>query len=497
MTKFQFKSQLKSGYPGSTARIVFLNKAAGKNLIESFSADHNLALPETLKPRLFIEDFSEIMFYPADGKPDLVIIGKYTTDKKFSNDYFRNYLAGVAGRLNKEKIKNIYLTFPDYNGLEEYFSDEEHLKLSCLEGLMLGTYSFEKYKSEKQKDNSFIIHLTGDKKSLKRLTDKAEAAIEGVFYARDLANEPSGVLTPDAFGRKLKKDLLSYSIKTEIWNEKEILKNRMNGVIAVGKGSAEPPRFIILRYKPPQSKLKLCLVGKGVTFDSGGISIKPHAGMSEMKADMSGGAAVAGTILCAAKLKIPVEITGLIPAVENMPSGSSFKPGDIIISRSGQTIEIDNTDAEGRLILADALDYAKEQKPDVIIDLATLTGSVVVALGMSTAGLFSNNDELAEQLYSAGLASFERVWRMPMWDEYNELIKSDVADMINLGGRWGGSIFAAKFLQKFTDDKIPWAHLDIAGPTSPHDFTNYTSKYMTGFGVRLLVEYLFMLASRD
>jgi leucyl aminopeptidase len=257
-------------------------------------------------------------------------------------------------------------------------------------------------------------------------------------------------------------------------------------------GSDNPPRFIVIEYSgaPKNKKKKIALVGKGITFDSGGISLKPALDMGEMKADMSGAAVVAGTIMAAAEEKIPINIIGIIPAAENMPSGKSLRPGDIIKTASGKTIEVDNTDAEGRIILADALHFASNEKPDLIIDLATLTGACVVALGEFAAGLFTKSESLNGSLYSAGLKTNERVWGMPMWDDYADLIKSDVADIKNIGGRWGGAISAAKFLENFVDKQIPWAHIDIAGPATPNNFTNYNKKFMTGFGVRLLFEFL-------
>jgi leucyl aminopeptidase len=213
--------------------------------------------------------------------------------------------------------------------------------------------------------------------------------------------------------------------------------------------------------------------------------------MGEMKADMSGAAVVAGTVLAAAKAKLPVKLLGVIPAAENMVDGGSMRPGDVVITSSGKSIEVDNTDAEGRMILADALHYASKQKPDAIIDLATLTGACVVALGEFVAGLFTKDDQLANKLYNSGLKTYDRLWRMPMWDDYNELIKSDVADVHNTGKvRWGGAITAAKFLEHFVDENISWAHLDIAGPAMANSYNNYSKKYMTGFGVRLLFDYL-------
>jgi len=267
----------------------------------------------------------------------------------------------------------------------------------------------------------------------------------------------------------------------------------MGGLIAVGKGSDAKPRFIIIEYKPKNKKTigkKIALVGKGVTFDTGGYCIKPWQGMLEMKADMSGAAVVAGTMLSAAKTNLPIEILGVIPSAENMINGEAMRPGDVVKTASGKTIEVGHTDAEGRMILADALDYASKQKPDEIIDFATLTGACVVALGLSVAGLFTKNDTLADELYRVGMKTYDRLWRLPMWDDYNKGNESKIADVNNDGGRWGGAITAAKFLENFVDKKIPWAHLDIAGPAVANDLTNYNKDYMTGFGVRLMTEYL-------
>jgi leucyl aminopeptidase len=287
--------------------------------------------------------------------------------------------------------------------------------------------------------------------------------------------------------------LTKAGIKVTVFDEKEAKKRGMGGLLAVGKGSTNKPRFIIAHYKPKAVKKKMkkvALVGKGVTFDTGGYCVKPAQGMTEMKADMSGAAVVAGTLLAAAKAHLPLEILGIIPAAENMISGDAMRPGDVIKTASGKTIEVGHTDAEGRMILADALDYASKQKPDEIIDFATLTGACVVALGQNAAGLFTKYDKLAEKLYNTGMKTYERVWRLPMWDEYAKANESKIADVNNDGGRWAGATTAAKFLENFVDEKIPWAHIDIAGPAIAHDLNNYTKTYMTGFGVRLMFEYL-------
>ncbi|HQJ46555.1 MAG TPA: M17 family metallopeptidase, partial [Ignavibacteriaceae bacterium] len=320
--------------------------------------------------------------------------------------------------------------------------------------------------------------------------------ISSVALTRDLQNEPANNLTPNLFANRIVSTLRPLGIKVTVFDQKEIKKRKMGGLIAIGQGSVNKPRFIVLEYKP-QIKFKtekvktIALVGKGITFDTGGISLKPSKSMGEMKADMSGAAVVVGTLSAAAKSNLPVHLYGVIPAAENMCSGESIRPGDVVKISNGKSVEIEDTDAEGRVVLADALHYASQLKPDQIIDLATLTGACIVALGDFVAGMFTKNEEMAEQLYKSGMKTYDRVWRLPLWDDFNELIKSDVADVANLGKtRWAGAITAAKFLEHFVDKNIPWTHLDIAGPAMANSSKNYTKKYMTGFGVRLLFDYL-------
>lgn len=454
----------------------------------------NLKLSELQKQNFLSKDGSEIRISNFNGKPDELRISKIKIDGKFSVDYFRNHLAGLIQNLENEKVKNLHIFIPKYDYFKKYFDDEEYYYRSFIEGIYLGNYSFDKYLKQKKSQRELEVYFyTDDERKLKSAISKSLNVIEGVSFAKDLQNEPSNVLTPAELASRISITLKSAGINVKVFDEKEIKRRKMGAVLAVGKGSANPPRFIILEYNGAlrgKSKKKIALVGKGVTFDSGGISIKPSAHMSEMKADMSGAAVVAGVILATAKSKLPVNVIGIIPAVENMPSQKSYKPGDIVLTSSGKSIEIEDTDAEGRVILSDALEFASKAKPDVIIDLATLTGAVVVALGEFVAGLFTNNDKLSDELYMTGMKTYDRLWRLPLWDDFNYQIKSDVADVKNLGRRWGGAITAAKFLEKFVDKNIAWAHLDIAGPAIANDFNNYTKKYMTGFGVRLLFEYL-------
>ncbi len=455
----------------------------------------NLKLSELQKKNFLSKDGTEIRIPKSDGKPDEMIISKVKIDDSFSSDFFRNHLAGIIPTLYKEEIRHLHIFIPKYESFKKYFGSEEYYYQTFVEGVIFGNYSFDHYKHSKASvKNLNIVFYADNKKLLKSSLNTAQILMEGVNFTKDLQNEPSITLTPVEMAKRIKSGLSKVGVKITVFDEKEIKRRKMGGLMSVGMGSDNPPRMIIMQYKgTPGNKKKtktIALIGKGVTFDSGGISIKPAQNMGEMKADMSGAATVAGTILAAAKAKLPVNILGVIPSAENMVSGNSYRPGDIIITASGKSIEVDNTDAEGRIILADALDYTSKAKPDIMIDLATLTGACVVALGEFAAGLFTKNDELADNLYKYGMKTYDRVWRLPLWDDYNSLIKSDVADVKNIGGRWGGAITAAKFLEHFVDKKIPWAHIDIAGPAMINNLNNYSKKFMTGFGVRLLFEYL-------
>lgn len=490
----------KISYKNLSLAIKFLvDDGTLKKNISNIERIFNCRLTELQKNNFISKEIDEIRISKPSGKPDEIILKKVKLNDQFDADYFRNYLSSVIERISNEQIKYLHINVPSYSIFKKYFDDEEYFYQTFVEGIYFGNYTFDKYKSEKKSAKPLeVFFYSENEKKIKNAIASATNLMNAVYFTRDLQNEPSNELTPELLAKRISAEAKKYGIKVSVFDEKEIAKRKMGGLIAVGKGSINKPRFIILEYKPAiksakdkKSKFKkIALVGKGMTFDSGGISLKPSKSMSEMKNDMAGASVVAGTLIAAAKTKIPVHLIGLIPTAENMPSGEAFKPGDIIKTASGKTIEIDDTDAEGRVILADALDYASKLKPNQIIDLATLTGACVVALGEFVAGLFTKNEELANKLYKSGMKTFDRVWRLPLWDDYHKLNESSVADVKNLGGRWGGAISAAKFLENFVDKKIPWAHLDIAGPSIHNDSRNYTKKYMTGFGVRLLVDYL-------
>ena len=318
----------------------------------------------------------------------------------------------------------------------------------------------------------------------------AQIITGGVYFARDLISAPSNEMTPTIMAQKAGEIARRKNVTCKVLDRAKMKKMGMNSLLGVASGSNEEPKFIILEYSGgTKSEAPVVLVGKGLTFDSGGICIKPAEKMDEMKTDMSGGAAVMATIMVAADLRLPLNIVGLIPATENMPSGTAYKPGDILKSYSGKTIEVLNTDAEGRLILADALAYASIYKPAAIIDVATLTGACIIALGDDVIGMLGTDEKLKDKINKASQETGELVWELPLWEHYHELIKSDIADYKNTGGRAAGTITAAAFLSKFVGD-FPWVHLDIAGPAWSGKDKSYIPKGASGVAVRLLTEYL-------
>jgi leucyl aminopeptidase len=363
-------------------------------------------------------------------------------------------------------------------------------------GAQLRSYRFDRYKTKQkpEKEPSFnrLTVATPSASAAQRAYRPLEKTAEAVFFARDLVSEPANVIYPETLAAEAER-LGEFGVKVEVFDESQMRELGMNALLAVGQGSARPPRLVVMQWhgaKPArdaESTRPLAFIGKGVTFDTGGISIKPAAGMADMKWDMAGSAAVIGVMRLLAAREAKVNAVGVVGLVENMPSGTAQRPGDIVTSMSGQTIEVLNTDAEGRLVLADALWYCQDRfQPRLIIDLATLTGAVIVALGHHHAGLFSNDDELAGRLIEAGKSVGERVWRLPLDEAYDRDIDSDAADVKNIGsGRAAGSIIGAQFLQRFVRD-VPWAHLDIAGMAWSTKDAPTVPKGATAFGVRLL-----------
>ena len=376
-------------------------------------------------------------------------------------------------------------------------SDTDAL-IATAEGMHLANYSFSRYKQkgEREKEVEEVVLLVAsdaEKDKAQHLLGQSRIICEAALYARDLVSQPANVATPSYLAEEAQELADSFGIACRILDREQMENLGMDALLAVAKGSQQPPKFIILEHMPQPGIPPIVLVGKGVTFDSGGISLKPREGMEKMKNDMAGAAAVMATLRATAALKLPVNVVGLVPAVENLPGGNAYKPGDLITSYSGQTIEIVNTDAEGRLVLCDALHYAQQYHPSATIDIATLTGACVVALGTGATGMMGNDQNLKDALLKAGEATGERVWELPLWEEYGELMKSDIADMKNAGGPNAGAISAAWFLQQFVG-RMPWVHLDIAGTAWEEKSRPYIPKGATGVGVRLLMSYLSTVA---
>ncbi len=361
-------------------------------------------------------------------------------------------------------------------------------------GARLAAYRFDRYRTklaaDKRPSLDSLAIVTAEARAARGAWSRAEAVADGVDFARDLVSEPANVLHPEAFADRL-RGLAADGLEIEVLGEKQMEKLGMNALLSVGRGSSRESQLVVMRWAGGGSAPPVAVVGKGVCFDTGGVSLKPGEGMWDMKGDMGGAAAVAGLMAALARRKAKANVIGVVGLVENMPDAEATRPGDIVTSMSGQTVEILNTDAEGRLVLCDALWYAKETfKPEALIDVATLTGAMIVTLGTELAGLFSNDDKLAGELAAAGEASQERVWRMPLGPAYDKLIDSKNADMKNIGGKAGGSITAAQFLKRFVGD-TPWAHLDIA-PVAWKDKSEDPREptWATGWGVRLLDRFL-------
>ena len=375
------------------------------------------------------------------------------------------------------------------------FGDVSKISGPIAEGALLSSYQFNKYRSDDRRPQplrTFNLVKPGFRRTSE--TDRglrsAQELTPGVFLARDLINEPPSISTATYLAEQSLQHCRSQRVKVEVWGKKKIAAMNLAGLLAVNRGSQEEPRFVIIRYQPQgKPQKKVALIGKGITFDSGGLSLKPSKAMETMKLDMSGAAAIIGTMSVIADLQPKVDVTGYIPTTDNLPSGTAQKPGDIIRYLNNKTVEVLNTDAEGRLILADALALAAKEKPDYIVNLATLTGACMVAWGTEVAGIFGNDQPLVDQLIRSGREAGEKLWQLPLVKEYREDIKSSVADIKNVGGSHGGAITAALFLQEFVANR-PWAHLDIAGPAFADKETPLSTKGGTGFGVLTLLKFL-------
>ena len=411
--------------------------------------------------------------------------------EKVDMDPLRIMVGKAVKALIMKKLSDVLIAVPLAGKINMEMSS---VLEAMLEGACLGNHLFDKYKKEKKhkplKKINFLVK-PDEVRKYSRLSSRVKTVCQGTILAREWVSTPSNDKRPDRFARSIVTLARKENLKVTVLGEKELKQKKFGAIMAVAAGSMSKPRLVVLEHNPRGATKTVALVGKGVTFDSGGINLKPSAGLDEMKADMSGAASVAATMITAAKLKSKLRVIGIIPIVENMPSGNASRPGDIINSFDGKTVEIGNTDAEGRLILIDAISYGiKKYKPKTLIDMATLTGACVVALGEKIAGTFSFDDKLAEDIILSGQKTHERCWRMPLPEDYKELLKSDFADLNNIGStRYGGAITAALFLAEFVGD-TRWAHIDIAGPAYAKKESAYCGAGGTGFGVRLLCDLL-------
>ncbi len=412
------------------------------------------------------------LFFPDFSKKESILLEKC-----------RQGAEGFLAQINKLKLKRIILV--DASGRSD-------LALAMAEGLALGNYQFLKYRKNKKSLENSLKEVAIKSSGLK--ADKVsdlQNLIDAVVRARNLVNEPQSFLNATQLASEFVKMGKEAKFKVEVFRKQKIKSLKMGGIMAVNKGSIEPPTFTVMTYKPRNAKNKkpYILVGKGVVYDTGGLSLKPTANsMDFMKSDMAGSAVVSSTMFAIAKMKLPVYVIALVPATDNRPGGDAYTPGDVITMMSGQTVEVLNTDAEGRLILADALHYAKKFKPELVMDFATLTGAAAAAIGSYGIVCMGTADEKTKsKLKDAGENRYERLAEFPLWDEYDDLIRSDIADMKNIGGPYAGAITAGKFLQRYID--YPWMHFDIAGPSFINSPSSYRGKNGTGYGVRLMVEF--------
>lgn len=482
------------------AELLVLAHCEGEPLAKPDASGLDKALGGSLRDLLQSREFEgragEVLVYHTHGKVPakrllLVGLGK---KHQLTLDAIRQALGHAVKRVRQCKVDSFTAVVPAVIPRGQTPLD---VAQAMTEGAILGNYQFTAYRSDNGTPTNVerMTILTQQKIQLRPLSEgirRGVATAEAAVLVRDLCNHPSNVMTPTRIANEAKKVAKEEALHLKILEQRDMEQLGMGALLGVAQGSHEPPKFIILEYKGDRAKKSLqpiVLVGKTVTFDTGGISLKPSENMEQMKADMTGGAEVLASVRAAARLRLPLHVVGILPVTENMPGGRAMKPGDIVKTLSGKTVEVQNTDAEGRLILSDGLAYATRYQPAALIDIATLTGACVVALGQFAIGMFGNNDRLKEQVRKAGLQAGERVWEMPLWDEYFEQLRSDVADMRNIGGRGGGMITAALFLSKFVGD-CPWIHLDIASTDWSERERAYVPKGPTGIGTRLLIQYL-------
>ncbi len=445
-------------------------------------------LPKVMAPfikEVFSKEFSGkqnevfLMKAPDTVRPERLLLVGLGKREQISSEKIRQAGGKAATYLRDMGMKKAALS-------TDFLSELKISPAEFIEGALLGLYTFRKYK--KNGNNKALVNVTVLADPVSDLIDRikqAETVTTAVCFARDLVNAPGNDMTPTHLA-KAALSLKTKHLLVKVLDRKDAGKLGMGAFLSVARGSSEEPRFIVLDYKGAKGA-PVVLVGKSITFDSGGLSLKPSDGMEKMKYDMAGGAAVLGVMKAASVLRMPVHLIGILPATENLPGGNATKPGDVVRSLGGKTIEILNTDAEGRLVVADAIEYAKRLKPRAIIDIATLTGACLVAFGSEAIAMMGNDRKLIEVLKTSGEKTYERVWEMPLFEEYDEYLKSDIADVKNIGGRNGGLVTAAYFLSKFAGDS-PWVHLDIAGTAWTEKDKPYVPKGASGVGTRLIFD---------
>ena len=483
----------------ASAEVLVLAHCEGEALAKQDAAllDRSLggSLSKLVQSKEFEGKANEVLLYHTQDKAPakrLVLVG-LGRKNQVTLETIRQALGSAVKRVRQAKVGSFAVALPT---VRPDGASSLDVAQAMVEGAILGSYQFTVYRSEAAsgQDIGGMTLLIPKKGQLRQVAEgirRGVATAEATVFVRDLCNHPSNVLTPARVASEAKTLARANGIAITILEQKEMERLGMGALLGVARGSQEPPKFIVLEYNGAKKKDErpVVLVGKTITFDTGGISLKPAENMEHMKADMTGGAEVLASIRAAARLKLPLRLISILPVAENMPGGRAMKPGDIVTTLSGKTVEVQNTDAEGRLILADGLAYAMRYKPAALIDIATLTGACVVALGQFAIGMFGTDHALKEQVRKSGQKAGERVWEMPLWEEYFEQLKSDVADMRNIGGRGGGMITAALFLSKFVGD-CPWVHLDIASTDWSERERAYVPKGPTAIGTRLLVQYL-------
>ncbi|MDY6935280.1 MAG: leucyl aminopeptidase [Spirochaetota bacterium] len=476
----------KDDFSNSDVVVIFLTEGYRNNIEKDIPSEFSF-ITERVDLSFFMGKSSEVLFLPFIDFPNIIIIG-IGKEEEINSESLRNSSSDIVKICKNKNVKAVSVLLPLLTKLTQ-----QSILSSIAEGLYLSNYNFDKYKSKEDDANKLLdkafFYFDTREIAVSILKD-IEISCENTILCRDMINETSDKTNPVEIAKVAKGLSKINGITCEVYGRQEIEKMKMGLILAVSRGSVHPPQLVVLKYKGnPKSKKSIAIVGKGITFDSGGMNLKSSSHIEDMRCDMSGAAACIYTIKAAAEMKIKKNIFAIIPLCENMISNTAYRPGDVFYAYNGKSVEIGNTDAEGRLILADALAYTEEKlKPDYIIDIATLTGACLVCFGETIAGLLTNNDNLAEIVCKAGEETGDRAWRLPLYKEFDEEMKSDIADIKNISSnRNAGTIMGAVFLKSFIQ-KTYWAHIDIAGTAWYSKQRGYRPKYATGFGVRLFLE---------